>query len=43
MTLGLAKLKFDTFKNPLVMQNANRLLDALDYKLTQVLHAPPRY
>ena len=34
MTLGLAKLKFDTLQNPLVMQNANRLFDALDYKLT---------
>lgn len=43
MTLGLAKLKVDTFKNTLVMMNENRLLDALDYKLTQVLHALPRY
>ena len=43
MTLGLAKLKVDTFKKPLVMQNANRHLDALDYKLTQVLHALSRY
>ena len=43
MTLGLAKLKVDTFKNTLVMKNANRLLGALDYRLTQVLHALPRY
>ena len=43
MTLGLEKLKVDTFKNTLVMKNANRLLDALDYKLTQVLHALSRY
>ena len=43
MTLGLAKLKVVTFKNTLVMKNANRLLDALDDKLTQVLHALARY
>lgn len=43
MTLGLAKLKVNTFKYTLVMKNANGLIDALDYRLTEVWHALTSY
>ena len=43
MTLGLAKLKVSTFKYTLVMKNANGLIDALDYRLTEVWHALTSY
>ena len=33
MTLGLAKLKVDTIGDTLAMKKANRLLDALGYRL----------
>ena len=43
MTLGLAKLKVNTFKYTLVIKNANGLIDALDYWLTEVWHALTSY
>ena len=43
MTLGVAKLKVNTFKYTLVMKNANGLIDALDYRLTEVWHALTSY
>ena len=43
MTLALAKLKVNTFKYTLVMKNANGLIDALDYRLTEVWHALTSY
>ena len=43
MTLELAKLKVNTFKYTLVMKNANGLIDALDYRLTEVWHALTSY
>ena len=43
MTLGLAKLNVNTFKYTLVMKNANGLIDALDYRLTEVWHALTSY
>ena len=43
MTLGLANLKVNTFKYTLVMKNANGLIDALDYRLTEVWHALTGY
>ena len=43
VTLGLAKVKVDTFKYTLVMKNANALVDALDYRLTEVWHALTSY
>ena len=36
MTPGLAKLKVDTIGDTLAIKKANGLLDALDYRLTQV-------
>ena len=35
MTLGLAKLKVDTIGDTLAMKKANRLLDALVYRLVK--------
>ena len=43
VTLGLAKVKIDTFKYTLVMTNANALVDALDYRLTKVWHTFTSY
>ena len=43
MTLALAKLKVNTFKYTLVMKNANGLIAALDYRLTEVWHALTSY
>ena len=43
MTLGLVKVKVDTFKYTLVMKNANGLVAALDYRLTEVWHALTSY